>query len=67
MKNNMKNEERREHEVFNKKRVSIRKMNKALIEKWRAEERPWWMFWSHTISFEEKRDIIIRNWESIKE
>lgn len=58
----MKNKYLIEHEAFLKRRDAISKMNKALIKKWKAEEKPWWNFWDRGLSFEQKRDIIISNW-----
>jgi hypothetical protein len=52
----------REHEEFNKKREAIRKLNESLIKKW--DSIPWWKFWEMP-SFEERRDIIISNWDRL--
>jgi hypothetical protein len=48
-----------EHEQHRKRRDYIYKKNQALIKKWNSI--PWWKFWAKP-SFEEQRDIILRNW-----
>lgn len=52
----------KEWEIFQAKRAAIYAKNEALIKKWHSV--PWWKFWLRP-SFEEQRDIILRNWREV--
>lgn len=51
-----------DHQRHSRRRAAIYAENKRLIDGWQAI--PWWQFWRRP-SFEEQRNIILRNWSKL--